>query len=33
MKNDANQNSAYMNFLNKLNEILTDYDISNMNCS
>ncbi|GMN08857.1 hypothetical protein MTsPCn9_06870 [Croceitalea sp. MTPC9] len=33
MENQNNENTAYVNFINKLNEILTDYDITQMNCS
>ena len=33
MENQNQENSAYMNFINSLNEILTDYDISQLNCS
>jgi len=33
MKNQNHQNTAYVNFINKLNEILTDYGISQTNCS
>ena len=30
---NKNENTAYVNFITKLNEILTDYNISQMNCS
>lgn len=33
MENQNNENTAYVNFINKLNEILTDYNITQMNCS
>lgn len=33
MENQNQQNSAYVNFINNLNEILTNYDISQLNCS
>lgn len=32
MENKNNINVAYVNFINKLNEILTDYNIAQMNC-
>lgn len=33
MERQNQENSAYINFINDLNEILTDYDISQLNCS
>jgi hypothetical protein len=30
MENQNNENTAYVNFINKLNEILTDYNITQM---
>ena len=33
MENQNNENTAYVNFISKLNEILTDYNITQMNCS
>jgi len=33
MENQNNESTAYANFISKLNEILVDYNISQMNCS
>lgn len=33
MANMNHDNAAYLNFLENLNEILMDYDISRLNCS
>lgn len=33
MENQNQENSNYANFINSLNEILTNYDISQLNCS
>ncbi len=33
MERQNQENSAYINFINDLNEILTDYNISQLNCS
>ena len=33
MEKQNQENSAYINFINDLNEILTDYNISELNCS
>ncbi|GMN05241.1 hypothetical protein MTsPCn5_06290 [Croceitalea sp. MTPC5] len=33
MKNQNQENSAYVNFIQNLNEILVNYNISQLNCS
>ena len=33
MQNQNPENNNYMNFIENLNEILTNYDISQLNCS
>jgi len=33
MENHNQENSNYANFITNLNEILTNYDISQLNCS
>ncbi len=33
MESQNQENSNYVNFINSLNEILNNYDISQLNCS
>jgi len=33
MKNQNQENSAYVNFIHNLNEILVNYNINQLNCS
>ena len=33
MESQNNENSAYVNFVQSLNEILVNYNISQLNCS
>lgn len=33
MENHQNENAAYMNFIDNLNEILVNYNINQLNCS
>jgi len=33
MENQNNENTAYVNFINDLNEILLNFNINQLNCS